>query len=149
MNIAPPSQEHPHGLYDSAIFSTHAKSDWPSSGLNGHVVVQLRIVFRMLGTDEFLTYVQCFNVTPPTLGHTTDINAAGLHALKCATRINGDRIGDVLPVSYLRSPVHLVLHFGKNANSHLTKHTSHKLSNEFWLNHYWNKQIYYSLSNDT
>ncbi|KAG9309725.1 hypothetical protein JVU11DRAFT_10401 [Chiua virens] len=61
MNIAPPSQEHPHGLYDSAIFSTHAKSDWPSSGLNGHVVVQLRIVFRMLGTDEFLTYVQCFN----------------------------------------------------------------------------------------
>ncbi|KAG9314873.1 hypothetical protein JVU11DRAFT_3973 [Chiua virens] len=149
MNIAPPSQEHPCGLYDSTVFSTHTKSDWPSSGLNGHVVVQFQIVFCMLGMDEFLTYVQHFNVTSPTLGHTTDVNAAGLHALKHATRINGDWIGDVLPVSYLRSPVYLVPCFGKNTNSRLTKHTSHKLSNKFWLNHYWNKQIYYSLSNDT
>ena len=35
MNIAPPSQEHPRGLYDSAVFSPGAESDWPSQGLNG------------------------------------------------------------------------------------------------------------------
>ena len=35
MNVAPPSQEHPRGLYDSAVFSPSAESDWPSQGLNG------------------------------------------------------------------------------------------------------------------
>ena len=35
MNVAPPSQEHPYGLYDSAVFSPSVESDWPSQGLNG------------------------------------------------------------------------------------------------------------------
>ena len=35
MNVTPPSQEYPHGLYDSAVFSPSAESDWPSQGLNG------------------------------------------------------------------------------------------------------------------
>lgn len=99
----------------------------------------------MLGTDEFLTYAQRFNITPPS-GHTTVAGAAGLHVLKRALRTNGERIGDVIPLSYLRSPVHLVPRFGNNASPRLTKYTSHELSNEFWLNHYWNKQLYYSLA---
>ena len=100
----------------------------------------------MLGTDQFLTYVQCFHVTSPPAGHTTDVAATGLHVLKHAMKNNGERIGDVLPLSHICSPVHLIPHFGKTASPCLTTHTSYKLSSEFWLNHYWNKQIYYCLS---
>ncbi|KIK24215.1 hypothetical protein PISMIDRAFT_98881, partial [Pisolithus microcarpus 441] len=145
MNVTPPSQGHPCGLYNSAVFSPSAESDWPAQGLNVHMIVQLQLVFCMLGTDQFLTYVQCFHVTPPT-GLRTDAAATGLHILKHAQRNNGEQIGDVLPLSHLRSPVHLIPHFGKTANPHLTTHTSHELSTKFWLNRYWNKQIYYCLS---
>lgn len=45
LNVAPPSQEYPRGLYDSAVFSTRAESDWPSGGLDGksdrsHLIVR-------------------------------------------------------------------------------------------------------------
>ncbi|KIK17896.1 hypothetical protein PISMIDRAFT_14783 [Pisolithus microcarpus 441] len=161
MNVTPPSQEHPRGLYDCVVFSPGAESDWPSQGLNGelsidiqwcrlnnfpgHMITQLRLVFCMLGTDQFLTYVQCFHVIPPA-GHTTDATSSGLHILKRAMRSNRERVGDVLPLSHIRSPVHLIPHFGKTANPHLTTHTSHEFSTEFWLNRYWNKHIYYCLS---
>ena len=112
----------------------------------GHMIVQLRLVFCLLGTDHFLTYVQRFHVTPPSAGHTTDAAATGLHALKHAMRNNGDRIGDVLPLSHIRLPVHLIPRFGKTANPRVTTNTSYELYSEFWLNHYWNKQIYYCLS---
>lgn len=35
MNVSPPSEEHPCGLYDSAIFSPSIESDWPLRGLTG------------------------------------------------------------------------------------------------------------------
>ncbi|KAI6025141.1 hypothetical protein PISMIDRAFT_90161, partial [Pisolithus microcarpus 441] len=41
MNAAPPSKEHPHGLYNSAVFSPAADSDWPDQGLNGTPVLHL------------------------------------------------------------------------------------------------------------
>ncbi|KAG6381441.1 hypothetical protein JVT61DRAFT_3 [Boletus reticuloceps] len=119
--------------------------NWLSGSLNGHMVVQLQLVFCMLSTDKCLTYVQRFNITSPPPGHTTDVGAAGLYVLKHAMRSNGKLIRDVLPLSYLHSPVHSILHFGKTANARLTKYISYELLNEFWLNHYWNKQIYYLL----
>ncbi|KAI6027295.1 hypothetical protein PISMIDRAFT_92901, partial [Pisolithus microcarpus 441] len=111
----------------------------------GHMIAQLRLVFCMLGTDQFLTYVQHFHIIPPA-GHTMDATSSGLHVLKCAMRSNRERVGDVLPLSHIRSPVHLIPHFGKTANPCLTTHTSHEFSTKFWLNHYWNKHIYYCLS---
>ena len=124
-------------------------SDIWCSGFNessGHMVVQLWLIFHILGTDQFLTYVQHFHVTPPSAGHTTDAAATGLHVLKRAVRNNRERIGDVLPLAHIRSPVHLIPRFGKRANPRLSTHTSHEFSSEFWLNRYWNKQIYYCLS---
>lgn len=112
----------------------------------GPIVVQLWLVFHMLGTDHFLTYVQHFHVTPPPAGHMTDAAATGLHTLKCAMRNNEEQIGDVLPLSHIRSPVHLIPCFGKTANPRITTHTSYELYSKFWLNRYWNTQIYYCLS---
>ena len=105
----------------------------------GHLVVQLRLMFRILGTDTFLAYVQCFNVTsaPDT--------ASGLHGLKRAIRTNGMRIGDIIPLSHIRSPAHVIPRFGRAANARLNSHTSYELSSEFWLNKYWTKQFYYCL----
>ena len=154
--ISPPSQHNASGTYDFVIVSPTADSDWPLNGLSGmsglhhlldlltsmmlgHLVVQLRLVFRILGTDTFLAYVQRFNVTsaPDT--------ASGLHGLKRAIRTNGMRIGDIIPLSHIRSPAHVIPHFGRAANARLNSHTSYELSSEFWLNKYWTKQFYYCL----
>ncbi|KAI6026100.1 hypothetical protein BKA83DRAFT_4050786 [Pisolithus microcarpus] len=101
MNAAPPSKEHPHRLYNSTVFSPAADSDWPDQGLNGHMVVQLRLVFCILGLEEFLAYVQHFHITSSPAGHTTDAAAAGLHVLKRAMRSNGEHIGGVIPLSHI------------------------------------------------
>ena len=103
-----------------------------------HLIVQLRLVFRILGTDTFLAYVQRFNVTPPD-------TASSLHGLKHAVRTNGTRIGDIIPLTHICSPAHVIPRFGRAANSRLNSHTSYELSSEFWLNKYWNKQFYYCL----
>ena len=99
----------------------------------------------MLGTDQFLAYIQRFHVTNPPAGQMMDAGAVRLHFLKRATRNNGEHVGGVLPLSHLRSPVHLIPHFGKTVNPCLSNATSYELSIEFWLNHYWNKEIYYCL----
>ncbi|KAI6040096.1 hypothetical protein EDC04DRAFT_2602739 [Pisolithus marmoratus] len=73
---------------------------------------------RFVSHDTFLAYIQCFNVSfPPPSSNTTDSAAA-----------------------------HVIPHFGKEANLCLTHYTSYELSNEFWLNKYWNKEFFYMLS---
>ena len=72
-----------------------------------------------------------------------------MHVLKRAIRNNGTRAGEVIPLRYIRSPAHVIPRFGKEANSRLTAHTSYELSNEFWLNKYWNKEFFYALSLST
>lgn len=104
----------------------------------GHLVVQLHLMFRILGTDTFLAYVQRFNVTGPD-------TASGLHGLKHAVKTNGIRIGDIIPLVHICSPTHVIPCFGRAANVRLNSQTSYELSSEFWLNKYWNKQFYYCL----
>jgi len=72
--------------------------------------------------------------------------AAGMHILKRAIRRDGGRVGYVIPLHHICSPAHLIPRFGREANPRLTRHTSYELSNEFWLNKYWNKQFFYTLS---
>lgn len=72
--------------------------------------------------------------------------ASGMHGLKRASRRDGSRIGDVIPVSQIRSPTHIILCFGKVANSCLNSDMSYELSTNFWLNKYWTKQFFYLLT---
>jgi len=112
----------------------------------GHTVVQVRLIFCLLHSNTFLTYVQRFNVTLPPLSSNTTDTAAGMHILKHVIRSNGVRVGDIILLRHIHSPAHAIPHFGKEANSRLALHTSYKLSNEFWLNKYWNKEFFYALS---
>ncbi|KIM50197.1 hypothetical protein SCLCIDRAFT_34549 [Scleroderma citrinum Foug A] len=144
---SPPSPRLPNGRYDFAIISETDESDWPSNGLRGHSVVQVHLIFQLLRSNVFLAYIQRLNATIPS-SNTFD-SAAGMHVLKRAIRNNGTRAGEVIPLRYICSPAHVIPRFRKEANSRLTAHTSYELSNEFWLNKYWNKEFFYALSLST
>lgn len=59
---------------------------------------------------------------------------------------SGARIGTVVPIAHLRSPANLIPNFGKAAHPRLTRENSYEFSNDFWLNKYWTKELYYALS---
>ncbi|KIM70937.1 hypothetical protein SCLCIDRAFT_1143280, partial [Scleroderma citrinum Foug A] len=80
---SPPSLWLPNGQYDFAIISQTDQSDWPSNGLRGHSVVQVCLIFLLLYSDIFLTYIQHLNATIPSLSNTND-GAVGMYVLKCA-----------------------------------------------------------------
>ncbi|KAI6014893.1 hypothetical protein BKA83DRAFT_4061372, partial [Pisolithus microcarpus] len=143
---SPPSAYLPSGRYDFAVISQADESDWPSNGLRGHAVAQLCLIFRLYRSNTFLAYIQCFNATfPSSSSYTTDA-AAGMHVLKRTIRSDGARVGKVIPLHHIRSPAHVIPRFGKEANLHLTHHNCYELSNDFWLNKYWNKEFFYALS---
>jgi hypothetical protein len=54
--------------------------------------------------------------------------------------------GEIVPLTWLRALVELTPVFGKNADNRLTKESSLEYSNEFWLNKYFDKELFYALS---
>ena len=54
-------------------------------------------------------------------------------------------MGDVVPLRQIRTLLDLVPRFGEDANKQLTKETSLELSLEFWLNKYFEKELFYAL----
>ena len=71
---------------------------------------------------------------------------ASMHILKHVMKSNGSRAVEVIPLRHICSLAHVIPRFGKEANTRLTCHTSYELSNEFWLNKYWNKEFFYVLT---
>lgn len=65
--------------------------------------------------------------------------------LRRARRANKEHLGDVIPLDQLRSRVSLIPRFGKVANKHLSSTNSLALSEEFWLNKYWDKEMFFAL----
>ena len=141
----PPSTTNPYGIYDSVIIGPSPESNWPRSGLDGHSVAQLQLIFRVLGLNTYAAYVQCFAVVPQS-GPNNTCTTTGMHVLKRATRANGERVGEVIPLTHIQSPAHLIPQFGREAHPRLTKSNCYKLNNDFWLNKYWSKESFYVLS---
>ncbi|KIM55157.1 hypothetical protein SCLCIDRAFT_135287, partial [Scleroderma citrinum Foug A] len=142
LHAVPPSNAHPYGQYDMAIISPQSQSDWLKSGLRGHLVAQLQIIFHLTHSDLFLAYVQHFTVT----AHSNPSPVTGMHKLQQATRRIGECIGGVILLTQIQSPAHLILNFGNEAHSRLTNLSSYELTNEFWLNKHGTKELYYALS---
>ena len=67
-----------------------------------------------------------------------------MHLLKRARQSDGSIMGDIVPLGQLRKLVDLVPRFGKQANRQLAKETVLEYSSEFWLNKYFEKELFYA-----
>jgi hypothetical protein len=132
---------------------------------SGHHIAQLRLIFRAVpsrrapyapGTDLFLTYAQRFDIVPqlnPTVQAASSTQrglypdpSTGMYVLKRSQRSDGTIMGDVVPLGQVRTLLDLVPRFGADANKQLTKETSLEFSQEFWLNKYFEKELFYALN---
>ena len=68
-----------------------------------------------------------------------------MYLLKRALRNHGAIMGDIVPLSQLRTLIDLVPRFGAEADKRLTKETALECGSEFWLNKYFNKELFYAL----
>ncbi|KIM72876.1 hypothetical protein PILCRDRAFT_15725 [Piloderma croceum F 1598] len=108
---SPPSKEWPVERYDTVLVNMDPSKKWPHSGLEGHTVAWLRLIFRICGAipaaDRFLAYVQRYHIIPqPSVSAQTSHGGktdpiTGLYALKRALRADKSYLGDVIPVSRL------------------------------------------------
>ncbi|KAG1883168.1 hypothetical protein F4604DRAFT_1921075 [Suillus subluteus] len=146
LNCAPPCDLWTSGQYDTVIVNHKGGYSWPTDGLHGHSIAQIKLIICPIGKrgtewswkDRFLTYVERFDIgnrEPNTQ----------LHLLKRAKWSNGTWIGDIIPVTQLRAPVNIVPHFGASADNHLTLYNSNEHLSEFWLNRYWDKNTFFPL----
>ncbi|KAG1899632.1 uncharacterized protein F5891DRAFT_953478 [Suillus fuscotomentosus] len=123
LNCAPPSDPWTSGRYDTVIINNDAGCLWPTSGLRGHTIGQIRLIMHPIGKsgtnwswkDRFLVYVHRFDIVPQSSGTNDREPSTQLHLLKRAKRSNGTWVGDIIPVMQLRSPVNLVPRFGASA----------------------------------
>ncbi|KAH7905010.1 hypothetical protein BJ138DRAFT_1233543 [Hygrophoropsis aurantiaca] len=140
------------GRYDSAILQVDQAHDWPSSGLTGHVVVQVRLIMcpvplggmNLCWSNRTLIYVQRFDIVHQ--GNDLVEKSTGLHVLKRSTRASGDPLGDIFPLDQVRSYAHVVPRFGPAADSRLSATNSIYASQSFYLNRYFDKDFFYVLS---
>lgn len=69
----------------------------------------------------------------------------GMHILRHVERASGVPMGDVVPLGQVRVLAPIVPKFGNKADSRLTAQTSSHYSNSFYLNHFFNKELYFAL----
>ncbi|TFK60664.1 hypothetical protein BDN72DRAFT_904782 [Pluteus cervinus] len=72
--------------------------------------------------------------------------ASSLFVLRRARRTNQAPTGDVIPIQQLRSPADLVPKFGEKVDFRLTQETSLAYTEEFYLNKYFTKQMFFALT---
>lgn len=65
-----------------------------------------------------------------------------MYVLKRALRMDGTRVGDIIPLTQIRMPVDLVPVFGASADCRLTAQNSLACSYSFHLNKYVDKESY-------
>ena len=111
----------------------------------GHLVAQLRLVFRPMNADYLLTYIQRFDIVSQRESMSDVYPGTGMQLLRWVTESNGTRIGDIVPVSHIQSAAHLIPSFGKEAHPCLSRQNVYELSTDFWLNKFWLKEFYYAL----
>ncbi|KIK14430.1 hypothetical protein PISMIDRAFT_36176, partial [Pisolithus microcarpus 441] len=143
LHVSLPTVNWLFGCYDSVIISRDRNKDWLHSGLHGHEVVQLRMIFKPISGSQSLlsniyyAYVQCF-ITMSVDQH------AGMHVLKRALQSTGECVRDIVSLFQIRVPAHLIPCFGQKANSQLNLQSSDELLSSFWLNKYWTKELFHS-----
>ncbi|KAF8802554.1 hypothetical protein BYT27DRAFT_7111964 [Phlegmacium glaucopus] len=163
INASPPSSSSTLlGQFDNIIMNIDPVKEWPFSGLNGHIIVDLQLIFRIVPSypheiygNQFLTYVRRFDIVPQinaaisgsrTLKGPYPEPSSGLYVLKRSKRSTGVVMGDVLPLDQIRSLANLTPRFGNKASRILTKENSLEYCAEFWLNKYFTKELFLALN---
>ncbi|KAG2131043.1 hypothetical protein DEU56DRAFT_872231 [Suillus clintonianus] len=151
LSCAPPCGLWTSGWYDTAIINHDGGYSWPTDGLRGEllyysVVLNIVSLNEWPWKDHFLSYVQQFDIVKPPTNNTLStektrksVDPTKLHLLKRANRLNGTRIGDIIPVTQFRVPVNIVPRFGSKADNRLTPYNSIEHS-------YWDKNMFFPLS---
>ena len=103
------------------------------------------------GTAGFLAYVQRFDIISqldPDTGVRGPLPeaASGMYAVRRARRYNNSPQGDIIPLDRLRAAVELTPQFGEKAEPRLKKETSLDYCDTFWLSKWYNKELFYALS---
>lgn len=123
----------------------------------GHTVAQIRLIMRLvppqsfqvpMGLDMFLVYVQRFDIIPQLSAAVRQVQpdpVSGMFALKRSRRADGSLMGDIVPLSQCRVPIELTPRFFERADPHLKANNSLELSSEFWLNKYFDKELFFAL----
>lgn len=126
-------------------------------------MAELKLVFRIVPThtglplpdDCFLTYCTRFDVIPQIneaiSGSKTRPGrypepVSSLFCLRRATRSDGRPLGDIMPLRQIRQLVDLIPRFKEQAHNQLTYSTSSHYYSEFWLNKYFEKELFLALS---
>jgi len=156
----------PFGRYDTVLLSDGSA---PGQGLRGisqflnnaieHSVlmlsegfdlVQIRLIFHPVwSANVYLVYAERFDIVPQltsyggtTRGRCPD-PVTGMYVVKRSSRSNGTRMGGIVPLSQLRIAAPLIPRYGPQANPQLTSRNSLEFSTEFYLNCFFDKELYY------
>ncbi|KAF8422301.1 hypothetical protein L210DRAFT_880301, partial [Boletus edulis BED1] len=142
-----------YGWYNAAIMNIDDQFKWPSSGLQGHAVIDVHLLMAPAApkgsggisvfSDRFLMYANRFDIVPQR--NSPVDRTTGLHVLKRATRANGSLLGEVFPMDRLRSYAHVVPRFGQKADVRLSSTNCVHFSQSFFLNKYFNKDFFYTI----
>ncbi|KAF8808233.1 hypothetical protein BYT27DRAFT_7222975 [Phlegmacium glaucopus] len=145
VNACPPSGEWELGRHDPVIANLDPACEWPHSGLKGHQVVELCLIFciipdmkRLFWEDCFLTYACRFDIVPQI-----NKNISG------STTARGpypEPKSSLYILKRGKASVDLTPCFGNVADRRLTKYNSFSYCSEFRLNKYFNKELYLALS---
>ena len=101
---------------------------------------------RYAGFDQFFAYVERFDIVLQN-GSIKDPNPlTGMYVLRCALRSDRLRQGHVVPIKYFCTTRRLIPRYGAKADTRYNKENLLEFAPEFWLNHYFNKELFYSLN---
>jgi hypothetical protein len=93
---------------------------------------------RVTWRDQYLCYVRSFKI-----GAVDPVTE--MHILTRARHANGTLVGDIVPLTQLRAFINIIPRLGTAADPRLTKSTSTHYHSSFYLNKYFDKQIYDTL----
>lgn len=66
-----------------------------------------------------------------------------MYVMKRSVRSGSLRLGDVVPLLQAQIPAPLIPRYGDRADPKLTAQNSLEFSTEFYLNHFFDKELYY------
>lgn len=120
--------------------------------LEGFNLAQVQLILHPVWpTNVYLIYVEWFDIIPqPTHLRSTSRThcpnpVTGMYVVKRSSQSNGTHMGDVVPLSQIWSATPLIPRYGPQADPKLTSQNSMEFSMEFFLNKFFDKDLYYMI----